>query len=120
MSALIHPALLDQLDDFYPDTCTVQSGTLTRNAVGEKVYTWANVANHVSIPCARGQPSGAESEGSEQAFLLRTYRIALQGYYPVITEGMRAVYSDGTIYDIERVRLDQQATLTYLDVEIVT
>lgn len=120
MSALIHPALLDNLFNFYPDTCTIQTGTASRDASGEKSYSWANVADHVDIPCARGTPSGAEAEGSEQGYLVRTYHIALQGYYPAITEGMRVVYSDATVYDIERVRLDQQATLTYLDVEIVS
>lgn len=120
MSVIIHPALLENLFNFYPDTCTIQTGTASRDAVGEKVYTWANVADHVDIPCARGTPGGAEAEGSEQGYLVRTYRIALQGHYPTIAEGMRALYSDGTAYDIERVRLDQQATLTYLDVEIVS
>lgn len=116
----MHPRLLASLAAFYPDTCTIQSGTATRDATGEKGYSWANVLGHVSIPCARGTPGGAEAETSEQGYLLRTYRIALQGHYPTITEAMRVVYDDATVYDIERVRVDQMSETTYLDVEIVS
>lgn len=119
MSTLIHANMLSSLGvDFYPSTCTIQQATESQDAAGQLIRTWANVSGHVDIPCAVASVGGDEREGNE-TYVLATHRIALRGYYPNITEAMRAVVS-GVNYDIERVHHDSQGVSTYLDVQVIT
>lgn len=118
---LIHPGLLASLaTNFYPSVCTIQAATLARNALGEEIPTWGNLAGHVSLACAVAEPppSGEETETSEVTFTRRRKRVALAGAYTSVTEQHRAVV-DGVTYDIERVSIDSQGQTTYLDVELI-
>lgn len=118
---IIHPGLLGSLSgSFYPSRCTIQVATLARNAMGEEIPTWANLAGHVSLACAMAEPlsSGEETETSEQIFTRRRKRVALNGAYTSVTEQHRAIV-DGVTYDIERVSIDSQGKTTYLDVELI-
>ncbi len=116
---IIHPGLLARLTPgFYPSLCTVQVATESRDAMGQVVLSWANLANHVSLACSIAEPAatGEETETTMQAFVRRRKRVALAGIYASVTEQHRAIV-DGVTYDIERVSQDSQTKTTYLDVE---
>lgn len=119
---IIHPGLLGALQArFYPSVCTIQAATLARNALGEEIPTWGNLAGHVSLACAVAEPPlvrDGETETSAQTFVRRGKRVALAGAYTSVTEQHRAVV-DGVTYDIERVSIDSQGQTTYLDVELI-
>lgn len=119
---IVHPSLLARLTpNFYPSLCTIQAGAESRDALGQSIRTWSNLAGHVDLPCAIAEPirPGEEVETTEQSFARRSKRVALAGLYPSITESQRAIV-DGVTYDIERVAQDSQSMTTYLDVEIVS
>src|SRR3990172_7436814 len=111
--------MMAALADFYPATCTIQVATESRDAAGQPIPSWANLASHVGIPCAVASISGTETETQRQTYVLATHRIALRGSYTAITEAHRAVVG-GVTYDIERVHQDSRGATTYLDVQIVT
>lgn len=118
---IIHPGLLGSLaESFYPSSCTIQRATESRDGFGQVSLSWANLAGHVSIACsvAEPPPRGEEVETTEQSYVRRSKRIALNGAYTSITEKDRAVVG-GVNYDIERVSHDSQGKTTYLDVQVV-
>jgi head-tail adaptor len=121
-SSIASPLLLSHLHKVYPSTVTIQTGTDDRNDDGEVVAVWANLANHVELSARIAPQEEPEQETDEQVFIVGTHRVALQGYYPSITEGMRAVEDQtGKVYDIERVQHDGGTEVrrsTYLDVEM--
>ncbi|HRJ41116.1 MAG TPA: head-tail adaptor protein [Caldilineaceae bacterium] len=120
---IVHPGLLAGLaTNFYPSACTIQVATNSRNALGEPIPSWANLAGHVSLACAVAEPPvirDGETETSGQNFVRRRKRVALAGAYTSVTEAHRAVV-DGVTYDIEGVSIDSQGKTTYLDVEVVS
>lgn len=119
---LIDNRLLGSLSDFYPQVCTVQYGTETRDAFGEPITTWASVVGLENLAC-RIAPSSAnrqrEIERDAQTITIATHRIGLRGYYPTIIPKMRVV-SDSKTYDILLIEVDAQHESTYLDCEVVT
>jgi len=99
MADLFSTRLMEHLGDFFPQSCTIQSLTETVDDNHQVVEAWADIAGHVSIPCSVKVESGDEVRTDVQTYAIATHTIALQGYYPAITEKMRAVV-DGQEYDI--------------------
>lgn len=119
LRALSHPRMVSGLKNFYPHTCTIQVNTPAKSNAGQKVPSWNNLADHVEIPCRFSAGGGSEVRQLRQTFAVKTPAIALQGYYPEITEKMRAVV-DGQAYNILNPRHDAQHESTSLDVELVS
>lgn len=115
---LIHPKLLDNLADFYPQTGTVQRLNAAQDTYGQPVDAWQTINGLVNIPCRVSPVAVSETDTTEQTYGTITHRIALRGYYPGIDERMRFV-SGGQAYDIQGVQSDPQSRSTYLDTEIV-
>lgn len=118
---IIHPGLLSALTPgFYPSLCTIQAATESRDALGQVVFSWSNLAGHVDLACALAEATTAaeETETTQQAYMRRRKRVALAGIYASVTEEHRAVV-DGVTYDIERVTVDSHSKTTYLDVELI-
>lgn len=113
VSDLIHPAMLDELPDFFPSTCTIQTNAETVDADGVVIDSWSDLAGHVDIACSVTPKSGEEVQQGDATYLAATDRIALQGYYSTITEKMRAVVGT-TTYDILKVDGSSHEVLTAL------
>lgn len=116
---LISPRLFDQLGAFYPDTCTIQAAIESQDAANQPVKNWADLAGHVAIPCAVSRPRGGERHTTHQIYSVATHTIALAGYYPSISEKMRAIVF-GQAYDILLSENDGQKTTTQLVCRVVT
>jgi head-tail adaptor len=86
-------------DNFYPQTCTIQQYTAGVDSHDQPTQTWANLTDHVDLPCSIALSSGREVKG-EVEYGVTTHRIALNGVYPLITRLMRAVIA-GVNYDIQ-------------------
>lgn len=99
MADLFSPRLMDHLSKFFPQSCTVQVLTETTDENHQVVEAWADLSGHVAIPCLVKLESGDEVRTGEQTYAVATHTISLQGYYPAITEKMRAVVG-GLRYDI--------------------
>jgi hypothetical protein len=115
---IIDARMLDMLARFYPSTCTIQTATETPDGANQPIMSWANLAGHVDIPCAVGRPRGGERKTVHQAYSVATHTIALGGYYPAITEKMRAVVG-GVNYDILLPENDGQGASTQLVCQVV-
>jgi len=113
--------MLTALAGFYPSAVTIQTATITQDAAGQQVLTWANLTSHVSLPCVFGVASGGgrESRTSNQTYVTDQRRIILPGAYTSIVEAMRAVVG-GVNYNILSVFFDSRTKQTYLDVENVS
>lgn len=116
---LIDPRLVSSVvntADWFPQRCTIQAGTRSRDAFGEWTDVWNDQPNLVGIPCRRAPQSnaGAERQTQEATTTGYQWRAALAGYFPQITTKMRAVI-DGVVHDIDNVDWDANHTLTYLD-----
>ena len=55
--ALTHPRMVTGLKNFYPQTCTIQVNSPTRDAHGQEIPDWNDLAGHVAIPCRRAAGS---------------------------------------------------------------
>jgi head-tail adaptor len=113
---LIHPDLLDNLADFYPQTGDVQRLNAAQDAWGQPTDTWQDFLP--SLACRISPVRATETETPEQTYGTITHRIALRGAYPEIEEQMRFVSGDLS-YDIQGVQTDPQGRSTYLDTEVV-
>lgn len=117
-SHLIHPQLLLNLADFYPQVGTVQRLNAAQDTYGQPVEMWQTISGLADIPCRVSPVSVSEANTAEQTYGTITHRVALRGYYPGIDERMRFV-SGGQAYDIQGAQSDPQSRSTYLDTEIV-
>jgi len=117
--SLIDPRMIDMLEDFFPEECTIKTFTETTNSFGVKVLTPVNFAGHVAIPCRKSPSSGTEIKKPDQTFSIGSHIIELMGYYPTIVTKMLAVI-DTVSYDILAVEFDGEHELTRLSVEIAT
>jgi head-tail adaptor len=118
--ALVHARMLPALErsGVFPLKVAIQQRTATRTASGAEIPTWTDVAGMSKIPCRRGQPGGMEIRQSEMTVEHLIVRLALNGYYPTITQKMRAVVGAAT-YDITAIQADSQQTWTLLDCRLV-
>lgn len=119
---MVDPRMLGQLGEFFPSRCTIQRDTGTgRSATGDPQPDWQDLDGHANIPCSKAPVAGQrqrEVRRGDQTVLLSTARVALQGYFPQITEHHRAVV-DGQALNIILALADSRSALTYLDVELV-
>lgn len=117
---IVHPGLLASLQpNHYASTVTIQQSTPTPDSYGEEVESWTNLASHVDLRCriAPQQQFSREQRNSAQLYAVHVWDIAIAGYYPTITEEMRAVV-DSVSYDIELVQHDGNHETTHLQVRI--
>lgn len=117
---LIDPSLLDSLGFLFNKTVTIQEATDTQDAFGAPTSTWANKTSHVAIPCVLS-PTGTSGEVKrpDMTYVVAPFKFMLQGYYPLITEKMRAVCGSRN-YDILLAKSDSQDVMTTLLCEVVT
>lgn len=97
--AIFDPRMMTTLADYFPSLCTIQEDVGIEDDYGQIVHDWQSFANHVDIPCAHGPNKGREVKQSDQTYVVSNYTLSLRGYYPTITEKMRAVV-DGTVFEI--------------------
>lgn len=119
---IVHPDLLASLQpNHYAGTCTIQQASEAADSYGELIPTWANLADHVDLPCrlAPQQQFSREQRTQAQLYAIHVWIITLAGYYPTITEKMRAVVNSVN-YDIELVQFDGNQQTTHLQVRVVT
>ncbi len=118
--AIVHPRLMDALENFYVQRCTFQQLSHTQDAYGQLVEDWADVAGLIGIPCNLWDRSGIgdEKTANKQITTLSPYRVALQGLYLAVTTIMRVVI-DNISYNISGIEHDSQRTATYINCERV-
>lgn len=110
----------DRLARFYATTVTIQQYTATQNTYGEEVKTWSNVPGLVNLRASIAPVNGREVKRPDGIVAVSPWRIALGSQHTNIIPKMRAVGSNGMIYDILAVEHDSHGHQTSLDVEIVT
>jgi len=110
---LLHPDMLNELDNFFSQTCTIQENAPTEGEGGEPVPSWSDKEDHVDIPCAIGSSGGKEIKRSDATYTISTHTILLQGYYSGIDETMQAVVL-GKSYDILLADSDSRFKMTRL------
>lgn len=86
-------------NNFYPDLVTIQTQTESIDGYGAVVYAWANLADHVNLPCSLALTTGDEIKEVDNEYGTTTHRIALNGIYADITRLNRAVINSVN-YDI--------------------
>lgn len=124
-TTLISPYLFEKLGTtFWRQTCTIQEATETANEVGELERTWADLVGHTHIACNLAGKESMSEQVSEQrrddsTYNASTRHLQLNGHYPLITSGMRAVV-DATAYDIRGVVHSSAKVQTKLIVELIT
>lgn len=130
---LIHPKLFASLPKHFPSRCAIYAAVVATNSIGERILTptdgaliggQAPLAGMESIPCAISDFITRRLESNETRTETSTYVEALQnvllgGYYPLITEAMRASI-DGVVYNIRGVTLSIVHSHTELTVEVIT
>jgi|GEM_PF-1591465 len=122
---LIDPRFFPALETtFWRHTCTIQEATQTANEVGEMEPTWADLTGHAHISCNLAAQQALGEQKSEQrrdssTYDAKTRHCQLNGYWPLIGEGMRAVV-DSTTYDIRGVVHSSAKVQTKLILELIT
>lgn len=111
---LIDPSLIASLGFLFNKSVTIQEALTTTDGFGEPIATWATLAGHDAIACVAA-PSGTRLAGirPDQAPVIDTTTITLQGFYPLIKTGMRAVVGDRT-YTVISPQSDSQDLITKL------
>ena len=115
---LTDPRMLEQLADFFPQTCTIQVATETQNSVGDVIFAWADYAGHVDLPCRITAAGGSENRRPNMTYSIDNFIVLLSDYYDTITNKMR-VKNGSTYYNILLVEHDAQNEMTRLTTEIV-
>lgn len=119
MTEIISPRMFASLAAFFPNVCTIQEASETRDAAGQPIPTWAD--KYQAVAC-RVQPAGAnERRAAEGIYSTATHTVALAGYYPAITAKMRlVVFSDDLTLDILGAESDAGHNHTRVYCEVVT
>lgn len=126
---LIDPRFFEKLGTtFWKHTCTIQTPPETFNEIGEPELAadagWVNLPGHDLISCnlaaqrALGEQQ-SEKRNAGSTYDAKTRHCQLNGYYPLITEGMRAVV-DSVAYDIRGVVHSSAKVQTKLILERIT
>ena len=113
---LTDPRMLEQLADFFPQTCTIQAATETQNSAGDVVLTW--VDHLIDLPCRITAAGGSENRRPNITYSIDNFIVLLRDYYDTITNEMR-VKMGSTYYDILVPECDAQNEMTRLTVELV-
>lgn len=126
---LLDSRMLGKLGTFYPSICTIQTSDVLGAKFNSAVGDWEDLDGHDAIPCSvaalgMGSPADAAMQAKESPYTQMTTwedelnHIALQGYYPLIQTGMRALVGE-TTYDIHAVEHDSHQGTTRLRVVVV-
>jgi len=108
---------------FYVSLCTIQESTPTRDASGQPILAWSDLAGHIDLPCiiapiSPGSPEAAEMHRPDGTIVKATHHLSLPDIYTSIFPDMRAVVS-GVNFDILSVEHDSHGTLTRFRMEVV-
>jgi len=117
--AIFDPRMMATLSDYFPSLCTIQTNEGVEDDYGQIVDDWQDLANHVDIPCAHGPNKGVEVKQPDQTYVVSNYTLSLMGYYPTITEVMRAVV-DGVAYEILLAQSSSHGVTTRILTRTVT
>ena len=143
--AIIDGSFLTGLGFLFNKTVTIQEPSREQDEYGQLIDTWIPLGYtwetdeggevvtsggepiridlvHEDLPCIIF-PKGSDMRGSEvrrrdETYVVASYKILLQGYYPAIRETMRAVSVNNT-YEITLVKHDAAAITTTLFCEVV-
>lgn len=111
---IIHPDLLASVTPtHYPATCTIQQATVTQSDTGAEIPSWANLANHVALPCRIAPQSANEIQQTTGTYAEYLSTCDLAGAYPLIIEKMQAIVATIT-YDIVGAVVDGSGITTRL------
>jgi len=116
---IFDPRMMAELRDYFPSECTIQTNEGVEDEHGQIVASWEDLADHVDIPCAHGPNRGVEVKQSDQTYVVSNYTLSLRGYYPAITEVMRAVV-DSVAYEILLAQSDSHGVTTRILTRKVT
>jgi hypothetical protein len=121
MGKFIHPALAARLTNFMTRQVSIQIPSSYRDSVKQQITNYDTfLDNHTELPCFIGvTQSGGETRGINGSIVTTGTTIQLAGYYPLITEKMRALLDDDTSLDIIRVRHDSALNMTELFCQVV-
>ena len=117
--AIFDPRMMTTLADFFPSLCTIQEDLGVEDDYGQVVQSWVALAGHSDIPVAHGPNKGREVKQADQTYVVSNYTLSLRGYYPTITEKMRAVV-DSVVFDILLVQTDSHGVTTRILTNEVT
>jgi len=119
--SIVSPRLTGQLvaAGHYPQTVTIQGVTLTRDALGEPIETWANVTGLTSLSAAIAPAGGSEPDTGAGEWAITSAKILLPAAYPTISVGQRAVDDLGRTWDIQAVEIGPFGEWTNLSVQII-
>jgi hypothetical protein len=109
------------LADYFPSLCTIQEDVGVEDGYSDTA-DWQPVAGHSDIPCSHGVNrvgGGREVKLPDQTYVVSNYTLSLRGYYPTITEKMRAVV-DGVVFNILLVQCDSHGVTTRILTSEVT
>jgi hypothetical protein len=118
LTELIHPDLLTSLHNFFSSECTIEVSDDSFDDYKDEVKDWDPKAGHIDIPCAIAAAGRNEVKRPDMTYVPATHRVTLAGYYPLITEKMRAVV-EGLTLDILLVEFDSHQKTTRLSCEVV-
>jgi head-tail adaptor len=108
--------MLEQLADFFPQTCTIQVATESVDSYGGVTQTWSDFLT--DLPCRKAAAGGSENRRPNMTYSIDNFIVLLRDYYDTITNEMR-VKNGSTYYNILLVEHDAQDETTRLTVEIV-
>jgi hypothetical protein len=122
---LVHPRLLERLTpSFFVDRAAIQQlPAEALNALNDSTAQtdWQNMPGLSSIPCyvtKLAAKMGDEVRTQDTTFVASNFFVVLSGYFPQITETMRAVVTrptDTLTLDIEAVYGDSRLAITKLE-----
>ena len=118
--AIFDPRMMTELGDYFPSLCTIEQDVGTEvDDYGKPIEDWQELADHVDIPCAHAPNGGIEVKQPDQTYVVSNYTLSLRGYYPAITEVMRAVV-DSVIYEILLAQSSSHGVTTRILTRTVT
>ena len=126
LDTLVHNSLLDSIQRAYQAIVSIQVETVTQAADGEEIIVWVNHATMVNLngTLARSASVGTEQRRTDLTVSRSTLSLDLAGYYPDITDEMRAYVTtpkNGRVqpFNIMQVLHASQNTYTRLEIEEV-
>jgi hypothetical protein len=119
--ALLHPrAFTAGLVNHFAQRCTIFERGNTLDEAGQPDIDWTPLAGHQDIPCVKGSLPGQANQSERRRFgytaSIDEQSVLLRGYWPDITDTMRARI-DGVNYSITGVDHESQAALTRIRIE---
>ena len=126
LDTLVHNSLLDSIQRAYQAIVSIQVETVTQAADGEEIIVWVNHATMVNLngTLSKSGAVGSERRRTDLTVSRSTLILDLAGYYPDITDEMRAYVTtpkNGRVqpFNIMQVLHASQNTYTRLEIEEV-